>query len=69
MSRKPRDSKSPASRSDGKPAPETPEPPINRIDGVPDVSSRRPWWKYAIVAGIFLAWAAFLLYCGLAANV
>jgi hypothetical protein len=45
-----------------------PPEPIDMADGIPDASSRRPAWKYAVLIAIFLAWAAFLLYCGLAGG-
>lgn len=38
-------------------------------DEVPDVSPRRAAWKYALLAGIFLAWCAVLLYCALTGTV
>ena len=35
---------------------------------IPDVTTRRSAWKYAVIAAVFLAWVAFLLYCGLAGG-
>ncbi|MCD6377535.1 MAG: hypothetical protein J7L99_01650 [Planctomycetes bacterium] len=37
--------------------------PVDVIDGIPDRTSRPSWWKYAILAGIFLAWVGFLIAC------
>jgi len=37
--------------------------PVDVIDGIPDRTSRSSWWKYAILAGIFLAWVGFLISC------
>jgi hypothetical protein len=45
-----------------------PPKPRDVIDGVPDVSARRPAWKYVLIAAIFLAWVGFLIYCGLAGS-
>ena len=49
------------------PRPPRPCVPVNLIDGIPDVS-RRSRWKYVVLAVVFLAWAAFLVYCGLAGG-
>ncbi len=40
-----------------------PPEPIDEIDGVPDRSPHPAVWKYLLLAGAFLAWMAFLLYC------
>ena len=55
----------------GRPSAPPPPPPINIVDGVPDAavsdknsSRRRLGWVLAIFAG----WAAFLIYCLLAAR-
>jgi hypothetical protein len=46
-----------------------PRPPeaVNVVDGIPDRDERPGWWKYAILAALFLAWLGFLTYCALAA--
>lgn len=56
------------SRRRKRPSPRQAElpPPVNVIDGIPDRSPRPARWKYLVILGIFLAWAAFLVYCGLA---
>ena len=51
----------------GKQAP-PPLEPIDVVDGVPDrAPSSRPW-QYAVLALIFAAWVAFLLYCQMAGR-
>ena len=40
-----------------------PPEPIDIIDGVPDRAPHPAVWKYLLLAGVFLAWMAFLLYC------
>ena len=40
--------------------------PVDVADGIPDRSARRAWWKYALLAAVFLGWVAFLVYCQLA---
>ena len=37
-------------------------------DDVPDRSGKPVWWKYALLAGAFVGWIAFLVYCHLAGN-
>jgi len=48
--------------------PPAPPTPVNVVDGVPDVTGRRRAWKYVLIAIAFLAWVAFLAYCGLAGG-
>jgi hypothetical protein len=43
-----------------------PPGPIDVVDGIPDRQAGRSVWKLLVLAGIFVAWIAFLLYCGLA---
>jgi len=50
-----------------KPKPDLP-PPVNVVDGIPDRAEHAPLWKYLAVAGVFLAWLAFLVYCAAAGN-
>ncbi|HUU94564.1 MAG TPA: hypothetical protein VM487_02405 [Phycisphaerae bacterium] len=45
-----------------------PAEPVDVVDGIPDCAARRPAWKYVLIALVFLAWAAFLLYCHLAGR-
>ena len=33
------------------------------VDGIPDRSARSPVWAYLLLAAVFLAWLAFLVYC------
>ena len=42
--------------------------PVNQVDGIPDRSPRRPWWKYLLLVVVFLAWVAFLIYVQRAGN-
>lgn len=47
--------------------PKTPQippipPPVDVVDGVPDRSPKPSRWKYIVIAAIFLAWVAFLIY-------
>jgi hypothetical protein len=37
-----------------------PAKPIDVVDGIPYRLSRRPWWKYLLVAVAFLAWVGVL---------
>ncbi len=46
----------------------TPEP-IDVVDGIPDRSQHRSFWKYLLIGLVFLGWVAFLVYCHLAGNV
>jgi len=41
-----------------------PHPPAARDvrDGIPDRSANPAAWKYVLLAGVFLAWAAFLVW-------
>jgi hypothetical protein len=34
----------------------------------PDASPAPARWKYLVLAAVFLAWVAFLIYCGAAGN-
>jgi len=54
-----------AGRGREKDAPAPPDP-VNVIDGMPDVSLNRAWWKYAALAAGFSAWMSVLVYCWLA---
>ena len=45
-----------------------PPEPVDVVDGIPDRAARTPAWKYIVIAAIFLAWVAFLVYCWLASN-
>ncbi|MBS3734054.1 MAG: hypothetical protein KGY99_03925 [Phycisphaerae bacterium] len=55
--------------TDSRPATADPDATAEPADGVPEGSANRAAWKYILLAGIFLAWAGFLLYCALAGNV
>ena len=46
-----------------KPVKTPPPEPIDVVDGIPDRQAGRSRWKLLILAGIFVAWIAFLLYC------
>ena len=48
---------------------EKPAEPVDVIDGIPDRSAKRSWWKYTLLAMIFAVWLGFLIYCCLAGNV
>ena len=43
--------------------------PIDAVDGIADRTARPAAWKYILIAVIFLAWVAFLLYCLLSGNI
>lgn len=47
---------------DDKAKPVTPPQAKDVVDGIPDRSSRRSAWKYLLLAALFLAWIAFLVY-------
>jgi|GEM_PF-1735267 len=54
---------------DKPPERERPAPqPVDVVDGVPDRAPSRPLWKLLLLAGIFLAWVAFLVYCAVAGG-
>jgi len=40
--------------------------PVDVVDGIPDRSAHAPAWKYVLIALLFLAWLAFLIYCAVA---
>lgn len=42
--------------------------PVDVVDGIPDRSGNRAAWKYVVLAVVFLAWIAFLIYCQIAAK-
>jgi hypothetical protein len=42
--------------------PELARPPVHVIDGIPGRSANLAIWKYVVLAIIFLAWVAFLIY-------
>jgi len=46
--------------------PPAPTDPIDVVGGIPDRQSRPPRWKFVVLAGVFVAWVAFMLYCQLA---
>ena len=48
------------------PTPPPPPEPIDVVEGIPDRQSNPPRWKYLVLAGMFAAWIAFMLYCELA---
>ena len=41
--------------------------PVDLVEGIPDRAVRPALWKYVLIAAIFLAWLAFLIYCQTAA--
>jgi hypothetical protein len=45
------------------PAPHAPCPRPGGAEEIPCRSRNRAPWKYAMLAAIFLAWLAFLIYC------
>lgn len=57
-----RDRKQHAAR---KPDQAQPAEPVDVVDGIPDRQADPPRWKLLALAGVFLAWIAFLLYCQL----
>ena len=58
-----RDKKPPPTR---KPDRTPPPEPIDMVDGIPDRQAVRPRWKFLVLAAVFAAWIAFLLYCQVA---
>ncbi len=48
------------------PAPAPPPEPIDVVDGIADRQANPPRWKLLALAGLFVAWVAFMLYCQLA---
>ena len=50
-----------------RPAAQTPPPePIDVVDGIADRTPAPPRWKRLVLAGVFVAWVAFMLYCQMA---
>ncbi len=43
-------------------------PPVDVVDGLADRQAKPPRWKYILIAAIYVAWIAFLIYCLLAGN-
>jgi hypothetical protein len=58
----------PSSAEPAAPAKEVP-PPVDLVDGVPDHAPRASRLRLPIIVIVFAAWAAFLVYCLLAARV
>lgn len=51
-------------------APTQPPPkPVNVVAGVPDAAQTPSRWRLGLVLLLFAGWAAFLIYCLLAARV
>lgn len=48
-------------------APRRPEP-VDVVDGIPDRSANCAAWKYLVLAIVFVAWIAFLIYCQIVAK-
>ncbi|MBN1941989.1 MAG: hypothetical protein JW849_01730 [Phycisphaerae bacterium] len=59
-----------AGKGTAKTSPSSPPPkPVNVVDGVPDAAEKPSRWRLPLVLAIFAGWAAFLIYCLLAARV
>jgi len=43
--------------------------PVSVVNGIPDRRERTPNWMVLAIAGAFLAWLAFLIYCAAAGGV
>jgi hypothetical protein len=43
-------------------------PPVDIVDGIPDRCEHAPKWKYILLAVVFVAWLAFLIYCAAAGR-
>jgi hypothetical protein len=48
-------------------APQAPQA-VDVVDGIPDRAARARGWYYALLAGAFLIWVAFLVYCQVAGK-
>jgi len=46
----------------------TPPGPIDMVDGIPDRRERPAGWRYGLLAGVFVGWVAFLIYCALSGR-
>ncbi len=42
--------------------------PVNIVDGIPDRREHAPKWEYILLAVVFVAWLAFLIYCAAAGR-
>ncbi|MBN1553607.1 MAG: hypothetical protein JXA11_02595 [Phycisphaerae bacterium] len=56
-----------AAKSADKKTPPPPQP-VNVVDGVPDAAENPSRWRLPLILAIFAGWAAFLIYCLLAAR-
>ncbi len=57
------DAGQPAAQEDRGKGDAPPPPPVDEWNGIPDrAPSARPW-RWAVLAGGFLLWVAFLAYC------
>ena len=61
------------SKPNGKPAASTapaprPTTPVDVVDGIPDRAAKPASWKYALIAALFVAWVAFLIFCQIAGQ-
>jgi hypothetical protein len=42
--------------------------PVDVVDGIPDRSASRPRWKLALLAMVFVAWLALLIWVALSGG-
>ena len=49
-------------------APAQGAPKAREAEEIPGRSPNRAAWKYVLLAAIFLAWLAFLIYCAVGGN-
>jgi len=42
--------------------------PVDMVNGIPDRCQQAPKWKYIVIAVVFAAWLAFLIYCAAAGK-
>lgn len=56
-------------RTSSPPDPWGHDTPADGSTTLPDQSTNPAVWKYVLLAGIFVAWLAFLIYCQLAGQV
>ncbi len=45
-----------------------PPKPVDVVDDIPDRTPRRPLWRYILLAVVFMAWVAFLIYVAAAGS-
>jgi hypothetical protein len=62
-----KDAPQPAAEA-GRKRSDLPPPPVDEWNGIPDRAPSARRWRWALLAGGFLLWVAFLAYCAAAGS-